>query len=110
MEISNIFPEQPDKIDVGSPVRINWFFKPNINRPVTLSITNNANGVNLYERVFHNKKVIIPVKLIPKRKTVRFKVKVPVIRFNYKGKETTIHKDSSLIIHIQDEKVLHTFG
>ncbi len=107
MEVSNIFPRQPNKIDVGSPVKINWFFTPRKRKAVTLSIVNISNSSKLYKKTFNRNKVLIPVRVIPKHKHIRIKVTVPAIFLRY---DQATHQDSSIKIHVKDEVDLQTFG
>jgi hypothetical protein len=104
MQISNIFPKQPNKIDVGSPVRITW---TGITQPVTLQITNVLNNHLIYKKVINKTAITLPVNIIPRRKTVKIKVSVPVIRLKY---NQATQSGSKLNIHVKAVKVLHTFG
>lgn len=107
MQISNIFPRQPNKIDVGTPVRINWQFTPQNYSPVTLTLTNTRNNDNIFQRVINRNGITLKTNIIPRRKTIKFKVKAPVIRLKYNGRTSP---GSSLKVHIKDAKILHTFG
>ncbi len=107
MEVSNIFPRQPNKIDVGSPVRVNWFFTPRKRKAVTLSIVNINNNFNIYKKTFNRNKVLIPVRVIPRHKHIRIKVTVPTIFLRY---NQPTHQGSYIKIHVNDEIDLQTFG
>jgi hypothetical protein len=107
MQISNIFPKQPNKIDVGSPVRINWYFTPQYNSSITLTLTNIHNNFTIFKRVINGNGITLRTNTIPRRKTVRFKVKAPLIKLNYNQR---VSAGSSLTVHIKDVKTLHTFG
>jgi hypothetical protein len=104
MHISNIFPKQPNKIDVGSPVRITW---TGVKQPVTLKITNTSNKHLIYEKVINKVGITLPVNVIPRRRTVKIKVSVPVIKLQY---NQATQAGSKLNIHVKAVKVLHTFG
>jgi len=107
MNISNIFPRQPNKIDVGTDVIISWYFTPRANLPVTLTLTNINNNFKIFRRVIRGNRIRLRSKMIPRRKTIRFKVSAPLIRLKYNQK---VSPGSSLTVHIKDVKVLQTFG
>ncbi len=109
MRISNLFPNQADKIDVGTAVKINWDFIPNtMNYPVDLEIVNHKNSNRIYTKKNMKKgKIVISEGSLPKRKKIRVKINIPIFELKYK---TPTHKDSWLKIHVKDEVVLNTFG
>lgn len=109
LKVSNIFPNQKDKIDVGDPVTIGWNFIPSGRKPVDLTVLNeNSNGVLFQKKsVTHTSEFVIPVGTIPRRQKISITVETPSLEFPFK---TKVHDSSFMKVIIKTNMILNTFG
>lgn len=107
--ISNIFPRQPDKIDVGDPVTVRWEFVPNVVKPVDLKILNlGTNGI-IFQRnnITNTNSYIFPNGSIPKRQQVEISVETAPVQFPI---NQSVHHESFIKLFIKTGGVFNTFG
>jgi len=110
LHVSNRFPRQPAKIDVGeTPITVRWEFVPPTRKAVDVVILNlNNNGIIYQQRgVSNTDRVVVPRGVIPKRQNIEIYVEAPVLVLPI---QQNVHQNSYIKLHTKTALRLTTFG